>query len=343
MSNFVDNPGEVNKYQPVPKFKKGKIGVIVIGNNHYFVLYNDRKCVIKITCKSKDIREIVKILVNKFGNKMVYWVSVSLKQDNCIVCITNFIENGFTNVYITDKTPFGKKIEHSIALERIGKTKNKEDRELLNALYVLQQYKKKDCSVYTRFSSHALSFLKNCCTNGTNQKELGGALYIENIENDGGDKYVYVIGVDEDNIKTGNEESVDILPTRYNFHSHPRDAYIRHSVKNAWPSSTDYNGYYNLGNKTIFHCVTTLEGIYIISFGTYWVNNLKDISKKYIEDNYDIEHKEKYTPQEYVKKVNNLKYKGHSIYNVKFFDWNNSKTIFSVTYKKDGLNCFASD
>jgi len=69
---------------------------------------------------------------------------------------------------------------------------------------------------------------------------------------------------------------------------------------------------------------------------------LKDVSTKFVDDHYDIDHNEKMNPFEYVVRVNKIKYKGNPIFIVKFLPWNNaSKTIFSISYRKEGMTCLA--
>ena len=34
-------------------------------------------------------------------------------------------------------------------------------------------------------------------------------------------------------------ESVDVIDTRYNFHTHPKEAYINHNCDLGWPSTDD--------------------------------------------------------------------------------------------------------
>ena len=146
------------------------------------------------------------------------------------------------------------------------------------------------------------------------------------------DKLLYIIDVNKDSVKSGEEEAVSVSATRYNFHSHPEEAYIRHSVDNAWPSLTDYIGYFKLGNNTIFHCIASLEGVYILSFSPYWVKRLNELNEKIIKKKYDIESEDDYTPSQYVKKVNEILYKNQPIFNLKYFPWKKANTPFEISF-----------
>lgn len=296
------------------------------------------------------VREVdISIPNTELDKNASLWVYIPLKTENFMEQIQRFIEAGFSMPYIGATTPSGKKIPHSVCLVRKRGSKSNVKREILNVMYIIEQYKKGQdtCSMFARFSPNAISFLRKTSNMGhtkngdglTTQKELGGQLHVENIEQRG-NKYVFVIGVDKNNVDSGEEEEVMVSPTRYNFHSHPKEAYVKHGVRYGWPSITDYLGYLKLGNNTIFHCVATLEGLYILSFGSYWVDRLNDVSKNFIKKNYDIDKKEVITPFEYVKKVSMIQYKNHPLFLVKFLPWTGaSGTIFGVTYKKDGIRC----
>lgn len=274
----------------------------------------------------------------------VIWVCIPLQSKHFDNHISLLINLKFQHPYITDKTPCDQSMKHSMAMSVHLNEKEKESQDVINVQnavkYALEQYKNNECKIECKFDDEAIKFLQQASDMGHTkgiQKEITGKLYVKKVN------LVFVIGVDK-KIEIGEEESVSIAPSRYNFHSHPREAYVRHSVKNAWPSLTDYLGFLQLGNNTIFHCVAGLEGVYIMSFGSHWVSKLKKIDKKFISDHYDFT-KERNTesPLEYTKKINSILYHGYPIFNVKFLPWEMCNTIFSVFYNKHGLNCFTSD
>jgi len=356
----------------VPKSQYDKLSSLPLGNKRvnyidepeftqsikhcYYTLYNKERnlCQLNFDCGGvENLSAILAEMSNDLGN-VVVWVCLPMEinksGDVLSNCLDVLIEKGFDHPYITDESPFKVKIPHSLALVYNHKKRSDNRRILLETLYVLQQYKQKGCSVHCRFDSTAIKFLKKASDmghtkNGDNtvsQKEISGELKVIDVI-EGNDDTIFVIGVDKKSITHGVEEEVTVTSTRYNFHSHPREAYVRHSVEKAWPSLTDYLGYLKLGKNTIFHVVATLEGLYIMSFSSYWVNKLDKLSKGFIEQKYDIDHKERYNPFQYVNHVNNIKYKGHPIYILKFLPWGSASSIFSVSYSKDGLNCIADE
>ena len=98
-----------------------------------------------------------------------------------------------------------------------------------------------------------------------------------------------------------------------------------------------------LNNHTIFHTVVTLEGIYIISLSPKWDGNVKKVDKKVILKDYDIDHKNKISFQEYVKIINAKTHKGKQLFVVKFLPWENVEKVFPVFYAKTDNKCLATD
>lgn len=352
-TDYEKEPSEKFESLP-PKSSKYKRGVVTTPTAYYYVLNNDRVC--EIDSSVSHLSLILQVLSKNLSPDLWLWVAVPLNE-NCVLQTKKFVEEGFGAPYIGGSTPFGKKIPHSVCLLRKNKSEAPNPkRGMLNVMYIIQQYTLmgETCSLFARFNTQAITFLRKTSKMGhtkngddsVSQKELGGRLYVENIERSGNNnKYVFVIGVDKDKVESGVEEEIMVAPTRYNFHSHPKEAYVRYGVKYGWPSVTDYLGYLTLGNNTIFHCVATLEGLYVLSFGPYWVNRLKEVNKKFVKKNYDIRGQGlNPTPFEYVKIVNSILVEGHPLFLVKFLPWTGaSRSIFSVTYKKEGLGCEPND
>lgn len=321
-------------------------------NSNCYIVYNRKDCQICLK-NNREIKGICKQLSEQLPPTTTIWIDIPLECPDFASKIKNYIECGFTRPYITNKMPFINPKGICMALSK----KNKEHmhvnthKTISNCIYILQQYRNDSdsCNMHAKFSPKAIKYLKKTSHRGhtknkdstVTQKELGGELYISKIEKPNSD-YVFIVDVNEKNVKSGEEEAVSVSATKYNFHSHPKEAYDKHRVKKAWPSLSDFLGYLQLGNRTIFHCVATLEGIYIMSFSEYWVNRLNKINKKFVEKNFRIERNTSLTPFQYVKKVNNIKYKNQPIFVVKFLPWGTAtKTIFSINYKKNGLSCEA--
>jgi hypothetical protein len=282
---------------------------------------------------------------------IAYWVCVPL-HGRLKPRIDELVKHGFGSPYITNKDPKGAPIPLGLAMSTVTKT----DPESVarECEYVISQYGSEYCHMHCAFTEDAVDFLRSLSHSGhtkntdgsVSQKEVAGMLRVDKVVDCYSAKacapgdVVFIIGVDTKTIEHGGEEDVNIAPSRYNFHSHPKEAYVRHSVHTAWPSNTDYLGVLQLQDSTIFHCVATLEGLYIISFENQIENN--DANRKEVRAKFKFEHTLKLTPDEYIGKVNRIRINGTVVYNVKYFKWDSAQSIFGIKYGKDGHNCFAN-
>jgi hypothetical protein len=336
-------------HDPNPsKQRKGFVPLLI--DQEYYVMYNEKKgiCVLDSKCV-----ENISILLERLPSETVLWVPLDIRDDGFTESLKKCVQNGFHNPYVTVLSPLYDDIAPSVALSR----RKQGDRPLntratLNkVLQILEQFKsdEKVCFLHSRLSKNAVSFLRKTSMMGIktdqkgkkSQKELTGELYVKDVVSENG-QFVYIIDINKDSVESGQDEAVDVADTRFNFHSHPHQAYVNHSVQYAWPSVTDYLGYLQLGESTIFHCVATLEGLYIISFSAHWGQKLKEVKKSFVDKTFDIDHKEPYTPEEYVQKVNEILYKGFPIYNLRFFKWSNAGETFKVFFPQIGSSCLVS-
>lgn len=344
---------------------------------HFFVMCNLKK---NICVLSPDIGSILNNVMPSLTTGLdptsTAWVGIPIKTPNFNHVADQFVKAGFAHPYVTTISPLYRDIEPSVALCRrivptvtgtnptnpttddpiVTREKEcKNPRIVWNKIkYAIDQYQSQDecCHLNARLSRAAVQFLSQASRMGyerdrkgrVQQKEITGELYVKDVQNENG-KFVYEISIDQGSVASGEEENVDVVGTRYNFHSHPHEAYVRHSVEKAWPSSADYSGLLTLGANTIFHCVAAIEGVYIVSFTPYWGSRLENISEKFVADKYDIDHKRALTPEQYVAHVNSFLYKGHAIYDVKFFPWDKADTVFKVYYPYTGKggSCIPSE
>jgi hypothetical protein len=154
---------------------------------------------------------------------------------------------------------------------------------------------------------------------------------------------IFELSPDPHSVEIGEEENVDAVWSRYNFHTHPKKAYENQGVVRGWPSSQDFVGFLLLDNETIFHTVVTLEGIYVISLSPDWKGKLKDINKKYILKHYDINHKRLITFDKYIEEINSKKYKGGQLFVVKYLSWEKTGDIFPIYFAKTKDKCIVTE
>jgi hypothetical protein len=322
---------------------------------HYYIMYNEKRGICIIGSDSENyLPKILLALFSGLPSETLIWVGIELNGKDFTNTLDTFVSNGFNSPYVTTLSPMYGDILASAALTRqnIPSDPDISTATLNKVLYAIQQYKDdgKSCYLFAKLSPRAIGFLKETSKTGItigedgkkSQKELTGELYVKDVLQQDG-KFVYIIDIDKSSVESGAEENVDVSATRYNFHSHPHEAYIRHSVDKAWPSVTDYLGYHKLGNNTIFHCVATLEGLYVMSFSFYWGSKLNKVSRKFIDKNFEIDHKEPLTPEEYVDKMNKVLYKKYPIFELKYFPWEKAGEVFKVFYAQTGTSCIPSE
>lgn len=293
---------------------------------------------LEIICDSTTTYESIsnKIIANKDC-----WVCVDLNHQGLMNIIKELINQKFKNPYITKRTPKGVHTSPSLSLTyyKNGNDGNQCIQATENQVrYVLEQFKNGEyCSIYLQFDNETISKLKSIPIEY--DKEIGGILDISNtiVINE---KIIHIIHISK--LESGKHDTISLNASRYNFHSHPEKAYITYDVKNAWPSCQDYISYIAMGKDVIFHCVTAIEGIYILSLTSFWSNNISHIKEDFLRQHLDV-NKNSFTPEQYVEYVNNIKLKNLPVFKIIFLNWENINRIFKIEYSKHGINCFHND
>jgi hypothetical protein len=307
----------------------------------YYVIYKKPICEIQNVIKDKNILKIiVETLEYDLPSNTIIWSVVPALSTG------NYIDAGFDDPYLCKQSPLKRNFkDFSIAfikennLERIKYSKE----DVKNKLkHLLEESIKSNCSIQARFSSKTIKYLKNINQSNNTSVELAGKLVISKVLNDNG-KIVFELSGDPKSVIFGKDEEVDAVIGVFNFHTHPCKAYLNNKVTNGWPSVQDYLGFLELKGDTVFHAVITLEGIYIISFGDNWYNNINKISTNFIKKHYDIDHKINISFDQYVNLINNIKYKGSELFIVKYMHWDNATKIFPIFFGKKMGNCVISD
>ena len=324
--------------------------------DYFYGMYNAKKGIFVMeTACEKYLPIILSSIFSSLPPETLLWTGLEIEESDFTSKIDTFISNGFNSPYISTISPMYSDIKPSVALTRknIPTDPDMSTATLNKVLYAVQQYEKgeKGCYLHAQLTPRAIGFLRECPDRlgyvvddkGENsQRELTGELYVRDVRQEN-DEFVYMIDIDKSSVESGDEENVDVAGTRYNFHSHPREAYVRHTVEKAWPSVTDYLGYHNLGANTIFHCVASLEGVYVISFSPEWGLNIGKVDRAFIEKNFNVDHKSEHTPEEYTDFVNQIKYKGRQIFRVIYFPWDSAGNVFRVFFPQTGSACVPSE
>lgn len=309
----------------------------------YFIIYCEKKKICELrehVTNPNHLNDIVKSLIFYLPKDITIWAGVvPTKKSNV------YIKSGFDNPHICNKSILGHKFRSS----GIAFSKPNHEDKIVDEMTVHNklQYALKEqgdlCNIYARFTKSAISYLQHINRpKGYKEKELSGALTVRKVVKHD-NKIIFELSPDPSSLKTGDNEEVDAVWSRYNFHTHPKSAYENHGVETGWPSSQDYVGFLSLDNETIFHTVVTLEGIYIISLSPEWDGNLDDIDTDYIINHYHIDHNTDISFDDYVKIINDKKYEGVQLFEVKYLPWNKSHYIFPVYFAKTNDKCLATE
>ena len=85
-----------------------------------------------------------------------------------------------------------------------------------------------------------------------------------------------VYNITTSNVSDGNSDNAKMVESRFNFHVHPESAYKMFNCELGWPSKDDYITFLQtfLKYDTAFHCVISVEGIYVISVNANMVSTI---------------------------------------------------------------------
>lgn len=329
------------------------------------------------------LKEILETVLIGIPENVTLWVCVNINHSELMSIVDVYVKAGYHNPYIYKSSPLGNVFDtYSLCMFRKNKVYNtnhstnqrlsESDNVINDVFYVLRQFidrREKNCTMTARLKSSTVTYLKKLCLecstkngdNSTSQKEIAGSLKVSSVDSQSDHSsqnkcvplknFSFVpcvnqeLEINKDSIIYGKEEGVPIVKARYNFHTHPREAYVRNNVGMGWPSAQDYIGYMSavIQFKTIFHLVISLEGIYIISIGEYWVDKLQKLNKKtiaFVKNNYDIRHTKGKDIEWYLRTINELRYKGHPLILLQFLSWEEAGSDFTVYYLRNGDNCF---
>jgi hypothetical protein len=307
----------------------------------YFVYYSIQKkiCEIRNHIDPEHITPILTSLKTYLPPTVIIWIGIIPIQE----CNT-YILAGFDNPHVSNTSPLKHTFNTTgVSFSKPNLTQKLDDSTVRNKLDYVSQKVTKVCNIYAKFTPITVDYLKEINhPNKKNQKELAGSLIVNKVSKSH-NKIVFELSPNHKSILVGDDEQVDAVWSRYNFHTHPKKAYENHGVTRGWPSSQDYVGFLGLDNHTIFHTVVTLEGIYIISISPEWTGTLKNVSKKYVYNNYNINHKKTISFKQYVDQINSTKYKGKQLFIVRYLDWNHASDTFPVYYAKTNDKCLATE
>lgn len=322
---------------------------------HAYILYNKDKSMCELVCDNCDLLPtVIESTMMSIPNDVTLCIGIKLDASNIDSSIGKYVNLGFNEVYISDKSPIGHTLEEPILYmtRKNDVIESSMDNAKNNIKYAVEQLRLLQdddcCKLQLKLSKKAINYLQSISKLGSTingdgnitQKEIAGRLIVGDIEDD----LIHYLDVDRSSIVYGNEEEVEIIDGLYNFHSHPVEAYDRHKQMYGWPSAQDYLGFVSssIVYDTILHIVSSVEGFYVISLSNFWSKNknaIKSKNIKFILEKCSIEVE---TPTLYIEEINKVTMDDNQLFNVQFFTWNDSEALFVVSYTNNDLNCFTS-
>jgi len=358
------------KIKPFPKNLNYKIGLILtIPNNTYDLLLKQKfgmprinfinsplfvNSIIDFTYiqydpkrKICEIQKINSYTLSSILDSILYYIPndfkilISITIENKKL-INKCIYESFKNPHISNKSPLG--IKYNTDMLFLNKINNIVTYDATNEVnFAFKNYKNKTNILQFKLNNETIKKLKYFSKLGNSinnddtitQKEISGCFKIQNMDNN----FIYNLELC-DNIKLGLEEEAEILNCKISFHSHPYSLYDIYKFKFGWPSNFDYMTYLHSIKNTLFHIVVTNEGIYIISLSKEWSEKedftITNEIQNFILKNYKIKKTNNFlNVQEYIKKINKIKYKNTKIFNLQFQFWNQIENPFYIFQPKN--------
>jgi len=171
-----------------------------------------------------------------------------LPNDNWIFTIPSdlrlFIAQGFDSPLMVSETPLGDKLGKStLCMFRKNEIMTKKiEVERVYETAVFTEQPGTTCTFSFQICPYAQKFLEQLVTRAgvtfnknktITQKEVSGGLKIVNTKRKGG-VVCFILGLEEKLTSYNQEEEADIVKSLYNFHTHPKKAYVNHQVKFGW-------------------------------------------------------------------------------------------------------------
>lgn len=285
----------------------------------HYVLFSNRKKIVVVDgdeMSEEDLTETMRLLRSYMPTNTIVWGSMKRSGSP-----DKWIENGFGSPYMTRVTPLERDLgESRVALltkNRVGETMYT-PRTIKAKIQYAMKSGTTTCKITVRFTKEAVVYLRSL----DGDTEVAGSLSVSNVDTD---THIFSLSPDTESASTGGDEQVDAVWGRYNFHTHPQKAYDNHEVTNGWPSSQDFWGFVSLQHHTIFHTVSTIEGLYTIAYSKKWLTSGKTVPMWWVMKNLDVPHQADIPYAEYATRASAMKYEEIPVFDVTFVPW--SKAI----------------
>lgn len=314
---------------------------------HVLYICADRKIVEIYPTMKTNIRPICDFIHNSLKESHVLWSGMDITS----TCINSHVDNHFAHPYITNTSPQGIRMNpYKLALYRKKSTPGTPkptDQTLYQIKHLVNNISRSNCVLHARFIPTTLAALKKLNETTFAHKEISGKLYVKNIHVNSNDNTIHELALLENSFNGSNSgnnvDKTSAVYGRFNFHTHPPSAYKKFSVKNGWPSATDYTTIMKMNREVLFHTVVTLEGLYLIVTNHKYNDTIPhDKLVSFIKTNYKINQNANMTPQEYVSMISKKKYDTQPLFKVIFLPWVDAHKPIKMYYPKIDKTCLST-
>lgn len=331
------------------------VPIIILENKKQIYLFHSSSFLVE------NIKDILSLLYENFPHDFKIKISLKLKE--------NFV-NDYLPLFNYFSFPKFDNLKSSIILYKINDLKESKMKDNISLLiHVLHSFEgnEKDCKVFIKLNNNSISKLKSLqkIIFHSDKKfkglEISDKFNISKIELEKGFPKLTLDISDHFN-KIGNDDTVDVVYSKYTFHTHPKKTYQKFNVKYAWPSYQDLESFLVLFQMefTIFHIVATQEGIYTIQINPDFIPFIQTLTedqiKEFTKKHYSVPYPEigktslknkATTPQEYISIINQKKFKKDlpPALRINFIDWDkvDKNLTFEVDYYSSDNVCEISD
>jgi len=346
LTEYSTIPKSIRKVINPPPQTNNYLGLITDSSKYAYIIYDSHNKLCEIVdMHGRYLEQVIRVLQNShIPSDTTIFGSIPIQSPTIVEDIEEYVKTGFSDPYIYKDT--------NLCMCKLNSNKKHPPDAIEQVKYVLTQFllveKQSTCTVTLSLSQNTVKYLKNTTKSGMSknsdgtftQKEIAGALEVTNTTPD----MVHIVDYIPDSIILGGEEGVSIVPSLYNFHSHPKEAYDKYQVILAWPSPQDYIGFIMavIEDRTICHLVISIEGIYIISLTSQWFDKPMHMDKKFsnfIKNNYDPPCDGR-SIDTYLLYINSMKYNdAPPIIEVQYLSWIDARNPFTVTFSRKDSNC----
>jgi hypothetical protein len=331
--------------------------ILYIDTHNYLLFTKDKNPVI-YWIQTQNNNKMHELLDKVSGDHKNITINIPLNNKYSSKNLKTFLNYGFNNPEIKFKIKNYATVDPYVELKYLPNSKKMSVAKLQKHIENFTHAPKSICYGNAQLTKKCVTSLKKLIKL---KNEKSGILELKpvNAEDSG---LIYEINVKSTNIGNGTE--ADIVNSKYNFHSHPQEAYIIFNCDLGWPSMDDFSTFLSsfIYFHTCLHIVSTVEGLYILSLNPETMKMLlknpermekmqTHIEKYYgiskinynKDDGIVIRNHKIHSPEDFITYCNNTQFKDTKspLFTIKFLDWKTARNVIPFIFPKVNGICKA--